>query len=105
MVESILWQDNINPNQSVSIEFSLVTNSSLYSNNIEVIIQEDDNTANNNLTTQFNLYQFINGSIDFTLYLDQQPGQISWELTASIEAHQNTENQFKAHTLNHIKTH
>ena len=86
LVESILWQDNINPNQSVSIEFSLVTNSSLYSNNIEVIIQEDDNTANNNLTTQFNLYQFINGSIDFTLYLDQQPGQISWEL---IDAYDN----------------
>ena len=86
LVESILWQDNINPNQSVSIEFSLVTNSSLYSNNIEVIIQEDDNTANNNLTTQFNLYQFINGSIDFTLYLDQQPGQISWEL---IDAYEN----------------
>ncbi len=86
LVESILWQDNINPNQSVSIEFSLVTNSSLYSNNIEVIIQEDDNTANNNLTSQFNLYQFINGSIDFTLYLDQQPGQISWEL---IDAYDN----------------
>ena len=86
LVESILWPDNINPNQSVSIEFSLVTNSSLYSNNIEVIIQEDDNTANNNLTSQFNLYQFINGSIDFTLYLDQQPGQISWEL---IDAYDN----------------
>jgi len=80
LVESILWQYNINPNQSASIEFSLLTNSILYSNNIEVIIQEDDNTANNNLTTQFNLHQFINGSIDFTLYLDQQPGQISWEL-------------------------
>ena len=35
LVESILWQDNINPNQSVSIEFSLVTNSSLYSNNMK----------------------------------------------------------------------
>lgn len=86
LVESIVWQDNINPNQSASIEFSLLTNSSLYSNNIEVIIQEDDNTANNNLTSQFNLYQFIDGTIDFTLYLDQQPGQISWEL---IDAYEN----------------
>ena len=85
LVESIVWQDNINPNQSASIEFSLLTNSSLYSNNIEVIIQEDDNTANNNLTSQFNLYQFINGAIDFTLYLDQQPGQISWELLDAYE--------------------
>ena len=85
LVESIIWLDNINPNQSVNIEFALLSNSNLYSNNLEVIISEDDNISNNNLTSQFNLYQFIDSTIDFTLYLDQQPGHISWEIVDSYE--------------------
>ena len=69
--------------KTISVEFSVLNNMIGGDNELEVVIQNDDNTTNNSLNTYFNLHQFITGEIDLTIYLDQQPGQISWELLNS----------------------
>ena len=55
------------------------------SHEIEVVVQNDDNATNNSLSIDFNLHQFITGDINLSLYFDQQPGQISWELLNNNE--------------------
>jgi len=82
-VESVFWQYPIYQNETISVEFSVLNNIGGGNNELEVVIQNDDNATNNSLSTYFNLHQFITGEIDLTIYLDQQPGQISWELLNS----------------------
>ena len=84
-IETVLLQGPITPYETISVEFSLLNNIGVGSHEIEVVIQSDDNESNNSLSIDFNLHQFITGDINLTLYLDQQPGQISWELLNNNE--------------------
>jgi len=84
-VETIVWQDPITPYETIFVEFSLLNNLDVGSHALEVVIQGDDNQVNNSLSIDFNIHQFITGDINLTLYLDQQPGQISWELLNNNE--------------------
>jgi len=84
-VETIVWLGSVVPYQTISVAFSSLNNIGDSSHELEVIIQNDDNATNNSSSIDFNLHQFITGDINLTLYLDQQPGQISWELLNNNE--------------------
>ena len=84
LIETVSWLGNISSYESVLLNFASLNSISAGSHTFEaVVIDSDDNSANNNMSVDFSLNQFTSNLITLDITLDNYPSETSWELLNS----------------------